>query len=192
MMVACCTFLTARLEELILPDGITRPFRSLEPGENIFFDELPRDFLKDADYAVCCLPLQDRTKKSGRLISKVRALEPTPRYTITRRRYDREILFRCLMYAPAAELVGSAGGPGLADRFLASIAGYKVIADSAGNVITIETDESSRPWNAAAELDRKLLRPKLAIIRVRFTGGIDTVTEMPIIPSAQIVPLTEH
>lgn len=192
MMGACRTFLTARLEELLLADGLTRPFRSADPGGNIFFDELPRDFLKDNDFAVCCLPLQDRTTRLGKLIGRVRTLGAAPKYTLTRRRYTREILFRCLLHGPADDLWGRGAAAGLVDRFLVALAGHRVIAASDDSVIRVDPQEATRPWDSGIELDRKLRRPRLAIARVRFSGGIQTTADMPIIPSVEIVPLVDN
>lgn len=192
MMPDCRTFLTARLEELLLGDGMTRPYRSAAPGANIFFDELPRDFLKDNDYAACCLPLQDRSRRSGKLIGQARTLGAAPKYTLTRRRYTREILFRCLLYGPADELWGSGANGGLVDRFLQGVARHRMIADSGNCAMLVDPHDAARPRDAGTELDRKLRRPRLAIVRIQFTGGIQTAADMPIIPSVTIVPLVDQ
>jgi len=186
MIAACRTYLTQRLEGLLLRDGVTHPYTS--NPENIFFDDLPRDYLKDHNYAVCCLALQDRNKKSGKLIGKTRTLGEHPHYTFQRRRFTRGILFRCLLYGPADEL-WPATGTGLVEQFTQSVAEHKVIADADNSVIRIEPQEAVRPWDGGVEMDRKLRRPRMAIVRVSFDGGVQTVTTMPIIPSVEIVPI---
>lgn len=185
MMAACRTYLAACLATLRVPGGHGAPY----VAENVFFDELPRDWLKDHDYAVCCLPLQDRSKPGGRLIGKTRSLAPTPLYTLQRRRFRREIIFRCLMYAPAGDLWGLAGETGLADQFQQAVANRKIIAASDNSAIKIEPQDAARPWSTDMELDRKLRRPRLAIVRVLFTGGIQTTTTLPIVTAIELTPV---
>lgn len=189
MIAACRTFITARLQEMRLPDGITAPYREADPGKNIFFDELPLDFLKDNDYAVCCLQLQDRSKPYGKLIAKNRTLGAQPAYALTRRRFTREVIFRCMIYAPTAELLWEeVAYTGLVEQFNQAIAGHKVIADVDNSAIRIEPQDSARPWDTGVELGRKLRRPRLAIVRVLFSGGIQTTETQPIIPDITFVP----
>lgn len=204
MIRTCETFLTARLKELLLSDGATHPYSNgilpsppegqepdpdaVPPTKNIFFGELPLDFLKDNDYAACCLALRDTNKHSGRLIAKERN-EAFTEQTLTRRRYDRVILFRCLLYAHQEDdLWGSGSYTGLAEQFSQGIANYKCIADSDNSAILIAPQDAVRPWNTGEELNRKLRRPRLAIIRVQFTGGIQTTTTQPLIQSVEITP----
>lgn len=192
MIVACRQFLTARLGELILPTSTT-PYRPADPdvpGDpgTVFFGELPRDFLKDHDCAAQCLALQDRSQRYGKLISQGRDLA-TKVLKFTRRRYKREILFRCFLYAPRYEdLWGENGYTGMVEQLQNGIAGYRVIADEAGNCIRIDPQENSRPWDSGVELERKLRRPHLAIVRVVFSGGIDTAETIPLIPDVTINP----
>jgi len=193
MMQACRQYLTARLQELLLQDGVTAPFRPADPDTpgdlgTIFFEELPRDFLKDNDYAVCCLPLRDANKRHGKLIARSRTLGDEPQYTLTRRRFSREILFRCLLYGDAEALWGTEGFKGLADQFSQAIAECRVVADSGNSAIRVEPQDAARPWDSEVEKDRKLRRPRLAIVRVRFDGGIQTTRVQRIIPSVEIIP----
>lgn len=191
MIETCRNFLADRLRGLLLPAGTF----AYDGGEflpadevNIFFGELPRDFLKDHAYAAQCLPLQDRKKPDGRLIGRARDAGAT-RYTFTRRRFRREVLFRCFLYAERfEELWGAPGYTGLVDQFEQAIAETKVIADSGNNAIRIEPQDAVRPWGAEAEADRLKRRPHLAIVRVQFTGGIHTTAEIPIIQDVQITP----
>lgn len=199
MILACQTYLNARLTALVLPGTHTVPYIAVDPVipanpvRNIFYDELPLDFLKDHDYAVSCLPLQDRSKRNGKLIAKSRILLPSPIYTLTRRRFNREILFRCLLYAKTAdELWGSASGSGLVEQFQQALADHKLIADSDNSAIKIAPQDTARPWDSGVELERKLRRPRLAIVRVLFTGGLQTTTALPIIPDVTITPHIGH
>jgi len=204
MILACRTFLTARLKELLLPDGVTHPYsdgilpppaegeepdpEAVPPVRDIFFDELPIDFLKDHDYAACCLDLRDATKKSGRSIAKARNEELTE-LTVTRRRYDREILFRCLLYALRPDdLWGTASYTGLVEQFYNVIAEHKWIADSDNSAIRVDPQDVARPWDTDEEMDRKLRRPKLAIMRVEFAGGIQKTATQPLITGVEITP----
>ena len=191
MMHACRAYLTHRLLGLILSDGYTLPYadeRCAEP-RNIFFDELPRDFLKENDYAACCLPLRDASRRFGKLVGKSRSADKTA-YALIRRRYTREVTFRCRLYAATAEeLWGTATRPGLVDQFQQGIAEHRQFADRGGSVIKVDPQDTARPWDTATELERKLNRPALALVRVQFSGGIQTVTELPLIPDVTITPL---
>lgn len=193
MMEAVKTFLSGALQGLLLPDGGTAPYREADPevpGDpgTLFFEELPRDFLKDHDYAAQCLPLQDRKKPSGRLIGRQRN-EAATAYTFVRRRYRREILFRCFLYAERFEqLWGAPGYRGLVEQFEQAIAGTRVIADVGNNAIRIEPQDAVRPWGAEVQADRLRRRPHLAIVRVQFSGGIHTTAQVPIIQDVEIAP----
>jgi hypothetical protein len=212
-MLACQQFLTARLLELHLANG-SSPYRVDAPAVpddphvpgnqavpavqgNIFFDELPIDYLKDNDFAACCLPLQDRKKKYGKLIAKVRTLaveatEDDPavpaKYTFTRRRYEREVTFRCMLWAPAASLWTNGAFVGLVEQFEQGVAQYKVVADADNSVVRIDPQEATRPWDTNVELEKKLRRPPIAIVRVQFTGGLQKKIEVGIIPDVSITP----
>ncbi|HOS77604.1 MAG TPA: hypothetical protein PLL15_06135 [Syntrophales bacterium] len=187
MILTCRTFLTARLKELLLPDGTTHPF-SYGPARNIYFEELPLDFLKDNDYAAVCLDLRDTHKKSGQVIAKSRN-EALTELTVTRRRYDRVILYRCLLYALRPDDLWGAGEYiGLTEQLGKRIADFRWIADSDNSAIRVTVQDQARPWNADEEMDRKLRRPKLAIVRVEFAGGIQKTETQPLIPSVEITP----
>lgn len=192
MMQACRTFLTERLQELLLQDGTTAPFRPADPDTpgdvgTIFFTELPRDFLKDNDYAVCCLPLQDRTRRHGKLIAKELDPDKTEQ-TLTRRRFRREILFRCLLYGSAEALWGADSYSGLVDQLIQGVAEYRVIAASDDSAIRIEPSDAVRPWDSDTELDRKLRRPRLAIVRIQFSGGVQTSETQQVIREVTLTP----
>jgi len=195
MMQACKQFLIARLQELTLPDGNTKPFTRAEPNRTIFFTDMPRDFLKDNDYAVACLPLIDRTRRSGRLIGKSRVMTPAQgaepekwNQTLMRRRFNREILFRVLLFAPEDDLHGTDSFTGLAEQLGQKVAGYHHILDSDDSVILIEPQDTATPWNNDTEEARKLSRPPLAIVRVQFNGGIQTVRTEALITQVEIIP----
>jgi hypothetical protein len=196
MIEAVKTFLSEILQGLVLADGATHPFRPADPdvpGDlgTLFFSELPRDYLKDNAYAAQCLPLQDRKKPEGRRIARTRNGSATA-YTFIRRRYRREVLFRCFLYAEGLEeLWGPSGYTGLVDQFEQAIAATRVFADSGNNAVRIELHDAARPWNSEAENDRKRRRPHLAIVRVQFTGGIHTTEVVPIIQDAEITPLIQ-
>jgi hypothetical protein len=191
MRPACIQFLTSRIEALAALDGETTPYRVASQGgkpANLFFDELPRDFLKDNDWAACCLSLQDRTKKLGKAIARELNAEKTE-FTLTHRRFSREILFRCLLYAPtAAELWGDANQNGMVDRLVQAVAEYRVIAAGDNSAIRIEPQDLARPFDSEVELDRKLRRPRLAIVRVLFSGGVQVVRAQPAIRTVEITP----
>lgn len=188
MMNACQKFLSDRLQELTRLDGLTRPYKGSAPGKNIFFEDLPADFLKDNDYAVCCLPLRDNSKKHGKRIAMTRTLGASPRYDITTRRYQREITYRCLLYGPGVEIWGDETHTGMAEQLGNLIARYRVIADDDNSSIRVDPQEIARPWDSDVEMDRKLRRPRLAIVRVLFTGGIQTSSAVPILTSINLVP----
>lgn len=187
MMQSCRQFLTDRLQDLLLPDGYTRPF-TLEPSSlTIFFQELPRDFLKDNDYAVCCLPLIDRNRKNGKLIGKSRDTVAKTE-TLIRRRFNREIMFRCMLFAPGDDLYGTAGFTGLMEQFNQAVAEYHHIASADNSVIMVEPQDCAISWDSEQEQGRKLDRPPLGIVRVQFSGGIQTSRTRSLITSVTIVP----
>jgi hypothetical protein len=156
----------------------------------VFFDDLPLDYLKDHDYAVCCLPLQDRSKKNGKLIGKTRTLGDQPKYTFTRRRFNRELMYRCLLYAPSAtELWGDGTFIGLVEQLNQAMCEHKLIADTDNSAIRIEPQDLARPWDSGVELERKLRRPRLAILRVLFIGGQQTTETQQIATDVTITPL---
>jgi hypothetical protein len=204
VIIACRAYMNARLKEIVLQTGTT-PYSdgtlppppegeepdpdAVPPARNIFFEDLPLDFLKDNDYAACCLELRDTSFRYGKLIDRKRNAEKTA-YTFTRRRFRRELIYRCLLYAKRADdLWGSTGTTGLVEQLLQGIANNKVIAASDNSAIRIEAPDTSRPWDTDVEMERKLRRPRLAIVRVQFTGGIQTAETLPLIPSVEIVPL---
>lgn len=193
MKRACIQYLTERLEQLTGPDGVSLRYRAAADVvtgavQNTFFLDLPRDFLKDNDYAVCCLPLQDRIKPYGKLIGKQRLADKSA-VTLTRRRFTRDVLFRCLLYAPNdAELWGTANQVGMVDKFIQDVTEHKWLIAGDNSAIRVEPQEPTRPWDSAAEDDRKLRRPRLAIVRVLFSGGVQTQTTQAFIPSFTITP----
>jgi hypothetical protein len=183
MITTCEQFLRDRISALVLSDG-TRPY----DAGNIFFKELPRDYLKDNDFAGQCLRLKDRRQTDGRIIARVRNQAAT-HYEFTRRRYRREALYRCLLYAARhEELWGEPGFSGLVDQFEQAAAQYRVLADADNRAVRIELNEAVRPWDSGVERDRRRNRPHLAIVRIEFCGGIHTTWSEPIIPSVEITP----
>jgi hypothetical protein len=188
MIQACKSFLTTRLQELALPDDAGRPYLADEENGNVFFDELLRDFLKDHEYAACCLPLQDRTKRYGKRIGRSLNTAKTAQ-TLMVRRFQREILFRCLLYAPSFQLLwGDDAYKGLVEQFQEGIVKFKTIVASDNSAIRIEPQNATRPWDADVELERKLRRPRLAIVRVQFIGGVQTTAVQNMIRDITINP----
>lgn len=188
MMRACQKFLSDRLEELTLLDGVTRPYLGSGPGKNVFFEDLPTDFLKDNDFAACCLPLRDNSKKEGRRIAAQRILGARPQYDITTRRFQREITYRCLLYGGGEELWGDEEHDGMAEQLSKAVARYRVIADDDDSAIRVEPQELARPWDSDVEMAKKVRRPRLAIVRIFFRGGIQTSSSMPILTGIELVP----
>lgn len=185
MIDAAKTFLTARIKEILLPDGETPAYTD----DDVFFGNMTRDYLKDHKYAANCLIFQDRKKKDGSLIAKERNQECTY-YTFTRRRFHRTVLFRCLLYAATfTDLWGETGVTGFIDQFEQKIAeADRVIPDSENRAVRINLYDAVRPWNAEEATRQVKKRPLLAISRVEFTGGIYTTYSVPIIPSIEITP----
>ncbi len=199
MMQPCRQFLIDRLQGLLLPNGYTKPYTAAEPSPTIFFQDLPRDFLKDNDYAVSCLPLIDRSRKNGKLIGKSRTIIPAtddlPRrcnQTLLRRRFNREIIFRCILYAPEAELSGSANYTGLIEQFNQAVAGHHHILDTDDSIILIEPQDISAPWSSDAEMNRKLDRSSLGIVRVQFSGGTQTSRTEAMIDGIEFNPHSHY
>ena len=185
MIDVCKTFLTARIKEILMPDDLTPAYTD----SNIFFGNMTRDWLKDHDYAVNCLMLQDRKKKDGRLIARERNVDCTY-YNFTRRRFKRTVLFRCLMYAAQfTDLWGSTGFTGFVDQFeQKTTEASRVIADSNNRAVRIELHDAVRPWGGDEEKGRLKRQPRMAISRIEFTGGIYTTFSEPIPPSINITP----
>lgn len=194
MMPAIKIFLTGLFQDLLLPDGVTAPYLpadtlTVNDLGTIFFGDLPRDFLKDHDFAVQCLVLRDQKKRDGRLIGRQRNLEAT-NYTFTRRRYRREIMVRCLFWAArSADLEGEDDYIGLIDQFEQAVIKTRVLADGGNNAIRVELQDSVvRPWDGEITTDRQKRRPYLALVRLEFIGGRHTLETVPIIQSVEITP----
>jgi hypothetical protein len=184
MIEVCQRYLFERFWDLVLPAGALPPYGE----ESTFFGPLPRDFLKENDFAVQALLLQDRKKRDGRLIGRQRDADCRS-YTLTRRRYRRELLYRVMLYTARFEdLWGEPGFIGLVDQLEQAVAGTRVLADSGNNAITVELQDAVRPWNSETESDRLRRRPHLAIVRIGFAGGIHTTEEIPIIPNVILTP----
>lgn len=173
-------FLTQHLKSLQLVDD-SQPYGD----DQIHFDELPRDFLKDNDFAACCVRLQDRKKKDGRVISRERTADCS-HYTFTRRRYRREVLYRCFLHAASYDELWRSDG--LVDQFELAIAKFYTIADGGNRAIEVELHEAVRPSKAQIESNRERARPHVAIVRVEFIGGIYTQWTAPIISSIEFTP----
>jgi len=185
MIEACKTFLSERLKEILLEDESPAYTDGI-----IFFGNMPRDFLKDNDYAANCLILHDRKKKDGAVISRARNVECTE-YTFVRRRYLRTVLFRCFLHAENFDdLWGTAGFVGLVDQLEQKVAeADRVIADSGNNAVKVDLHDAVRPWSLDDEaLQRAKRRPYKAIVRVEFEGGIYTSWTEPIVPGVEITP----
>lgn len=187
MMPAIKTFLTDCLASCWLPRLLVDPYREGEEG-SIFFGDLPRDFIKDKFFAAQCLVLQDRNKRNGSLIGSARNVTKTS-LKLTRRRYSREVLLRCLLYAETYDdLWGSEEVEGLVDQFKSAVAASKWLSDSTGSAIRIELQDGTRPWSSDIENDRIKRRPHLAIVRVSFSGGMQISSDLPIISGVEITP----
>jgi hypothetical protein len=195
MIQACRQFLIDRLQGLTLPDGYSKPYTALEPNRTLFFRDLPRDFLKDNEYAVACLPLVDRSRKNGRLIGKSRTIIPATEtearqcsQTLLRRRFNREIVFRILLFAPEDDLWGTAEYTGMVEQLQEAVAGYHHILDSDDSVILIEPQDIAKPWDSDTERERLLNRPPLGIVRVQFNGGVQTGRTEALIDGVEFNP----
>ncbi|MBI4621044.1 MAG: hypothetical protein HY739_12935 [Desulfobacterales bacterium] len=185
MIEACKTFLTDRIKEILLEDE-----SQAYSDEIIFFGDMPRDFLKDNDYAADCMIFSDVKKKNGAIVSRVRN-EGCTEYTFTRRRFSRSVLFRCFLHAKSFEdLWGKDGFVGLVDQLEQKVAeADRIIADSNNNAIRVELHDAVRPWGMDDEaVDRLKRRPHKAIVRLEFKGGIYTSWTVPIIPDVEITP----
>ena len=192
MKEACKQFVIDQLTE-IMGESVSFPFSS----ENVFFNPLPRDYLKSNPFAVCCLIHTDKKKKAPRMMSNVRNKDFTY-YTRTYRRYERRILFRVILYAPDFdELHGKPDTPnewdfdaykGIVDQFEQRVAGIRVIPDEMDNAIKVELEDSFRPW-AQEEVKQTLKRgPNKAIVRIEFIGGIYIQKSVPILKDVNIQP----
>lgn len=182
MIDACRQFLSARLEDILNADQ--QPFDS----ENIFFEPMPRDFLKTRDFAACCLASQDKKTRDGRLVASVRDDECT-KYTRTYRVYKRKVLYQVVLFASEfRETWGETDFKGFIDQFEEGVAAVRSITDSLGIAVHIDLHDSIRPWNSE-EADRTIRRRGLkAIARVEFTGGVHRQTTVPIIGDVEITP----
>lgn len=190
MIEACKQFLKDRILEI---EGD----RQLSPFEDgvIFFEPMPRDFLKTHQFAACCLVLHDKKKKDGSLVSNVRD-EACEYYIRTRKRFSRKIMFRITLYAEGfGDQWGKEDIPGLwdfdaytgfIDQLEQKIAEHKVIADGCGNAVKIDLQDSIRPWNNEEAKQMLKRRPHKAIVRVEFTGGIYVQKKIPIIKDVDI------
>ena len=195
MIEACKQFLNDQIRELY---GYEKVF-PFEDG-NIFFGPKPRDFLKDHQFAACCLVLHDKKKKDGSLVSSVRD-EACEYYTRTRRRFERKIMFRVLLYADSfGDQWGQTDIPGLwdfeafkglVDQLEQRIAEHKVIVDEFNNAVKIDLQDSLRPWDAEEARQSLKKRPLKAIVRVEFAGGIYVQKKVPIIGDVNIQPSYE-
>lgn len=190
MIETCQTFLADCLSKLRQSNDLPAyRYGAVYASEevNVFFGELPRDYLKDHDLAVQCLLLQDRQKRSGRLIGRQRSADCS-QYTFTRRRYRREVLYRVLLYAGRyEELCGGSGYIGLVDQLQQVITeAPRVLADAGNNAVRVTLQDTVRPWDSEIAGDRQKRRPLPAIMRIEFTGGIHTTTTTSIIPSVEI------
>ncbi|PKN67185.1 MAG: hypothetical protein CVU57_04330 [Deltaproteobacteria bacterium HGW-Deltaproteobacteria-15] len=185
MIEACKTYLSARLKGLKLPDE-----SGAYSDGAIFFGNMATDHLKDNDYAVNCLMLQDRKKKDGRIVSRIRN-EACTEYAFTRRRFSRTVLYRCFLHAKRWEdLWGEGGYTGLVDQLEQKITETsRVIADAENRAIRVSLHDAVRPWSMDDEAgQRTKRRPHTAIVRVEFIGGIYTTWTVPIVPDVEISP----
>jgi hypothetical protein len=182
MIAACKAFLTLRLKEILLESGL-----SAYNDDNIFFGNMARDFLKTNEYAANCMIFSDEKKKDGKIVSHVRN-EVCTEYTYTRRRFKKDVLFRCFLHAKRFEdLWGSPGFIGLVDQFAQKITeAERVIPDSNNNAIRVELHDAVRPWNTDDVNDRVRRLPHKAIVRVEFSGGVYASWTVPIVPDVTI------
>ncbi len=182
MIESCRQFLRDRIAELLLPGG-GRAYAD----EAMFFGDMPRNWLKDHRYGANCLPLTDRKTRDGQIIARERNAAGT-HWVLTRRIYTRKILFRCFLHADALDdLRGNTGYVGLAEQFEQAVGGHRCIPDADGHAILVNLHDAARPWDADTARERVKQMPYKAIERVEFAGGIHRTTEIPIIPSIDLV-----
>lgn len=183
MMGACRQFLSARLMEIRDRSG-GQPFSET----NIFFEPMPRDFLKDNAFAAWCFPLQDQKRFNGGLVSNVRDAD-CKYYTRIRKTYDRKTLYRIGLYAAEfTDQWGEDDFKGFVDQFEQAVAGCRVIPDALNMAVTVRLMDAVRPWDDEEARQRLKRRPHKALVRVEFEGGIYTQHQVPIIQDVDLQP----
>lgn len=183
MINAIRQFLSARLLEVVDSAG-----DAVFSTEKIFFEPLPRDFLKKNKYAACCLVLQDEKKKDGRMMANIRN-EACTEYTRIRMAFARRVVYRVIFYAADFnDQWGDVTFKGFIDQFEDRVARYQVIADDVDMAVGIELYDAIRPWDAEQVAQMLKRRPQKAISRVLFSGGIYTRQTVPIIQDVDIQP----
>ena len=183
MIEACKHFLKEHLQEL---ESVEGSFAFTD--ENIFFGPRPRGFLKDHQFAACCLVLYDKKKKDGSLVANIRD-EECKYYNRIRKRFERKIMFRIILYAGSFDNQwGFDAFKGLIDQLEQKIAEHKVIADELNNAVKIDLQDSIRPWDLEESRQMLKRRPHKAIARVEFIGGIYVQKKVPIIWDVDIQP----
>ncbi|MCG8553584.1 MAG: hypothetical protein MI799_24535 [Desulfobacterales bacterium] len=192
MIGACKQFIIDQLVE-VMGDDTPFPF----DDTNIFFEPLPRDYLKTHTFAACCLVQTDKKKRAPRLMSSTRSTD-CKYFTRVYRKFERQILFRVLLYAPTFEAqYGKAqvdnvwdfdAYAGIVNAFEQRVAGTRVIPDGLNNAVTVELEDSFRPWTrdeASLALKRG---PHKSIVRIEFTGGIYVTKQFPILQGVELQP----
>ena len=189
MIEACKQFLFDRLAEVVKTDG-NPAFTGASQGNpgNVFFGPMPRDFLKNNQYAACCLVLQDEKKKNGRLMSNTLNADKTEfiRYYRT---FVRQVLYRVILYAADfKDQWGESEFKGFIDQLEANTANHKIIADELSMAVGVELFDSIRPWDQEEARQAIRRRSHKAIARINFTGGIYMIVTIPAIRDVEIEP----
>ncbi len=122
MIEACRQFLSGRLQDLETKGGAW-----VFNDDNIFFEPLPRDFLKSNQYAACCLILQDEKKKDGRMMANIRN-EACTEYTRIRMAFARRVVYRVSLYAADFKTQwGEEEFKGFIDQFEELVAQHNIV-----------------------------------------------------------------
>ena len=166
MIQACKIFLDEQIKQIGYFDNT-----------NVFYDRMPRDFLKDNRLAVIYDLVSDNFDKVSRKVHVERNQGKTS-YVYTLQRFERKIRFRCLFYSDNYAQLGE-----ILEEFVLKIAETKKIYDSQNIEIRVELDDVLR---SQADRDRKLLRPEKGIVRIIFVGGVFMSKQKPIIQDLNI------
>jgi len=145
--------------------------------DNVFYEKMARDFLKDNDYAVLYDLARDQKKPVSRKVyRKVDSNNTQCTYTI--QRYQKVLTFRCFFWAPDQGIL-----EGILREFEQNITEIKRIPDSNGVSVKVILDDVVR---SQEKRDRRLRRPEMAIIRINFEGGLFVRKSNPIIQNVNV------
>ena len=192
MIEACKAHILSTLTG-IMGDETPFPF---DDG-NVFFTPLPRDFLKSNPFAVCCLIHTDKKRAAAKMMANTRS-DDFKYYTRIYRRFERQILFRVLLFAgtfteqwgkPDVENLWDFDAyKGIVNIFEQRISEVRIISDELDCAVRIQVQDSFRPWDDEEARQTLTRRQHKAVVRVEFTGGIYVTKKIPIIQDVDIQP----